>query len=231
MGLVASAHRGTLFLDEVGELPLELQSRLLRVLQSGELMRLGSTRLETVDVRILAATNRDLEREVDEGRFRSDLYFRLAAITIKIPPLRERRADVHLLADRFVRAYAARSGREAPRLGDECLRALDGYSFPGNVRELESEMARLVAMTPAGSAIGPEALNDRIRAAVNGAARVTKDRGDLLPPMSLEEMERRLIRSVLESTDGNRTRAAEVLGISREGLRTKMQRLGLSETS
>jgi len=228
IGLIATAHRGTLFLDEVGELAPELQPRLLRVLQSGEFTRLGSVRPETVDVRFIAATNRDLEREVEEGRFRSDLYYRLAAITLKIPPLRERPHDVYLLADHFLRAYATRSARQAPRPSDEFLRVLAAYSFPGNVRELESEMARLVAVSPPGALLEPEALNERIGGR-SAAARPQREQTAALPPMPLAEMEKRLIVSVLQHTGGNRTRAAEILGISREGLRTKMQRLGISE--
>jgi transcriptional regulator with GAF, ATPase, and Fis domain len=230
VGLLAAAHRGTIFLDEIGELAPELQPRLLRVLQSGEFTRLGSVKPETVDVRFVAASNRDLEREVEEGRFRSDLYFRLAAITLKIPPLCERPHDIQVLADHFVRAYATRYARPASQLSDECLRALSTYSFPGNVRELESEMARLVAMSPPGAVIGPEALNERIRGGATPTGRGTPGRAPTLAPMPLAEMEKRLILSVLEHTGGNRTRAAEVLGISREGLRIKMQRLGISET-
>jgi Nif-specific regulatory protein/two-component system response regulator HydG len=227
IGLIASAHRGTCFLDEVGELPLELQSRLLRILQSGEFTRLGSSRQEVVDVRFIAATNRNLEREVEEGRFRGDLFFRLSGITLKIPPLRDRLQDIHLLADHFLRAYAGRLRRDAPRLSDECLKVLEAYSFPGNVRELESEMARLAAVTPLGTLIGPEALNERFRGPRAPAGSMpVEDCG--LPSMSLAEMERRLIQTLLDSTGGNRTRAAEILGISREGLRVKMQRLGIS---
>jgi transcriptional regulator with GAF, ATPase, and Fis domain len=221
VGLIASAHRGTILLDEVGELPLELQSRLLRVLQSGELMRVGAVRPETVDVRFIAATNRDLEKEVAAGRFRQDLYFRLAAITLKLPPLRERPADIRLLTAHFLRIYASRYGRPAPQLGDDVMLALTAYAFPGNVRELESEMARLVAMSAPGTTISAEALSERVRGGRAASREVS------LPPMALEEMERRLILSVLEKTSGNRTRAAEILGISREGLRTKMQRLGI----
>jgi transcriptional regulator with GAF, ATPase, and Fis domain len=221
IGLVASAHRGTLFLDEIGEMPLELQPRLLRVLQSGEFLRVGSTRPESADVRVVAATNRNLEAEVEAGRFRSDLFYRLSAVTLQVPPLRERVHDIHLLADHFLRAYGARYGREAPRLSGEGLAALAQWSFPGNVRELESEMARLVAMSPPGAMLGPEALNERIRG-------ITQKETAALAPMSLAEMEKKLILTVLESTGGNRTRAAEILGISREGLRTKMQRHGLA---
>jgi Nif-specific regulatory protein/two-component system response regulator HydG len=218
IGLVASAHRGTLFLDEIGEMPLELQPRLLRVLQSGEVMRVGAVRPETVDVRVIAATNRDLEREVEEGRFRSDLFYRLCGVTLKIPPLRERRQDIELLAGHFLQSYAARCARTAPRLSADALAALAAWSFPGNVRELEGEMARLVTVSPPGAEISAGALNDRIR----GVARKSPVE---LAPMSLAEMEKKLILTVLESTGGNRTRAAEILGISREGLRTKMQRL------
>jgi len=227
MGLIPAAHRGTCFLDEIGELPLELQSRLLRVLHSGEFTRLGAVRAETVDVRFLAATNRDLEREVEEGRFRSDLFYRLSAITLKLPPLRERPQDILLLAEHFLRVYAGRYGREAPRLSAECVAMLKAHSFPGNVRELESEIARLVAISPPGVTLGPEALNERIRNVAPSAA--PRRDAPSLPAMSLAEMEKKLIQSVLETTGGNRTRAAEVLGISREGLRTKMQRLGLGE--
>jgi transcriptional regulator with PAS, ATPase and Fis domain len=230
IGLVGAAHRGTLFLDEVGELPLELQPRLLRALQSGEFMRLGSSRAETADVRFIAASNRDLESEVEAGRFRSDLYYRLATVTLKLPPLRQRPHDIHLLADHFLRAYAARYGREAPRLSGACLDALSACSFPGNVRELESEMARLVAVSPPGALLEPAALNERIRRATQPQAAAAAPPAPAVPPMSLAEMEKRLIQSVLESTGGNRTRAADILGISREGLRTKMQRLGLTES-
>jgi transcriptional regulator with GAF, ATPase, and Fis domain len=233
IGLIAAAHRGTFFLDEVGELPQELQPRLLRVLQSGEFMRLGSVRPETVDVRFVAATNKDLAREVEEGRFRSDLFYRISAITLKIPPLRERPHDIHLLADHFLRDYAARYARPAPRLSGDCLAALSAYSFAGNVRELESEIARLVAVSTPGATIEASALNERILGTSQPAAsRADESRSapqaGAIPPMSLAEMERKLILSVLEHTKGNRTRAAEVLGISREGLRTKMQRLGIT---
>ncbi len=228
VGMIGAAHRGTLFLDEIGELPLELQSRLLRVLQSGEFTRLGSVQSDTVDVRFVAATNRDLNREVEEGRFRSDLYFRLSPITIKVPPLRSRPHDLHLLAEHFLQVYARRFARSAPRLSDEALALLTSYTFPGNVRELEGEMARLVAVSAVGSTIGPDALNDRMRAST---AQNNSLAAPQIQPMSLAEMEKRLIRTVLESTGGNRTQAAEILGITREGLRTKMQRLGLTEPS
>ncbi len=222
VGLVGAAHRGTLFLDEIGELPLELQPRLLRVLQSGEFNRVGSVKTETADVRAIAATNRDLVSEVEAGRFRDDLYFRLSGITLKVPPLRSRPHDIRLLADHFLSGYASRYGRTKPQLSSDCLATLCSYSFPGNVRELESEMARLVAVSTPGEALGPEVLNERVR----GVGPDSK--GLRLEPMSLAEMERRLIQIVLTNADGNRTKTAEILGISREGLRTKMKRLGIA---
>jgi transcriptional regulator with GAF, ATPase, and Fis domain len=227
IGLIGAAHRGTLFLDELGELPLELQSRLLRVLQSGEFNRIGSVQTETADVRFIAATNRDLEREVEEGRFRRDLYFRLSPITLKLPPLRTRPHDIHILVEHFLNLYSRRYAKQAPKLSDQALAVLAGYHFPGNVRELEGEMARLIAVCSSGSVIPAEALDERFR----GIQRTQRanDSDAELAPMSLAEMEKRLILSVLKSTAGNRTQAAAVLGITREGLRTKIQRLGIQE--
>jgi len=224
VGFIGAAHRGTLFLDEIGDLPLDLQPHLLRVLQSGEFTRLGNTRVEQVDVRFIAATNRDLESEVKAGRFRADLFFRLSAITLRLPPLRDRPHDIRLLAEHFARTAAARYGRPTPRLAEDCFSALTAYSFPGNVRELESEMARLAALASADVPCGADLLNERIRKRNNGQS-AASSQAATVAPMSLHEMEKQLIFSVLQHTGGNRTRAAEVLGISREGLRTKLQRL------
>jgi len=228
-GLIGAAHRGTLLLDEIGELPLELQTRLLRVLQSGEFNRLGSVETEIVDVRFIAATNRDLEREVEEGRFRSDLYFRLSALPLRIPPLRERPGDIPLLIEHFLRTYAGRWGRGSQKLSDDCLRMLLNYQFPGNVRELENEVARLVALASVGAVIDASSLSERVRnqTAITAAK---KEQGGDEQPVSLLEMEKRVISAALAHTRGNRTQAAEILGISREGLRVKMQRLGLTDT-
>ena len=223
-GFVAAAHKGTLFLDEIGDMPLELQAQLLRVLQSGEYTRLGSSKTERADIRFVAATNRDLERDVEENRFRADLFYRLAGVTLKIPPLRERPQDIAMLASHFLNQYADKLGRSAPRLSRETMDILCSYSFPGNVRELEGEMARLVAISSPGDAIAPELLTPRIRNRNGSPNNHVK-----LQPMSLSEAEKQLISTVLEHTGGNRTRAAEVLGISREGLRVKMQRHGLDD--
>ena len=230
VGLIGTAHRGTLFLDEVGELPTDLQPSLLRVLESGEYTRLGSVKPEVADIRIIAATNRKLEEDVEENRFRSDLYFRLAAITLSIPPLRDRaHEDIQLLTDQFLRAHARSLGREAPRLSQEALAALKAYRFPGNVRELRNELARLVAISAPGAVISVDSLRPNIKNAARPAVSCEQSSPDL-EPMSLAEMEKRLIASVLEHTRGNRTQTAAILGISREGLRTKMQRLRLADT-
>jgi transcriptional regulator with GAF, ATPase, and Fis domain len=227
VGLIGAAHRGTLFLDEIGDMPLELQSRLLRVLQSGSFNRLGSAQMETVDVRVVAATNRDLEQEVEEGNFRQDLYFRLASVGLNIPPLRERTHDIQLLTDHFLKASSNRIGRRPPHLTGECLAALTSYGFPGNIRELEGEIARLVAISAPGEEVPASALSDRFN---RSARNKIKAAGDF-PPMSLAEMEKKLIRKVLDHTNGNRTQAAQILGLSREGLRTKIQRLGVVDTT
>jgi len=224
VGFIGAAHRGTLFLDEIGDLPLDLQPHLLRVLQSGEFTRLGNSRTEQADVRFIAATNRDLESEVKAGKFRADLFYRLSAITLRLPPLRDRPHDIKLLAEHFIRTAAGRYGKPTPRLAEDCLAALTAYSFPGNVRELESEMARLAAMSLADVPCDADSLNERIRSRGNGQP-ATLSQATPFAPMSLQEMEKRLISCVLEHTEGNRTRAAEILGISREGLRTKLQRL------
>lgn len=230
VGFIGAANRGTLFLDEIGDLPLDLQPHLLRVLQSGEFTRLGNSRIEQVDVRFIAATNHDLESEVEAGRFRADLFFRLSAITLRLPPLRDRPHDTRLLAEHFLRAAAARYVRPAPRLTEDCFAALTAYSFPGNVRELESEMARLVVLASPDVPCGPDLLNERIRRG-GDRKQAPSAQAALVAPMSLHEMEKQLIFSVLKNTGGNRTRTAEILGISREGLRTKLQRLQIPGAS
>jgi transcriptional regulator with GAF, ATPase, and Fis domain len=222
VGLIGSADRGTLFLDEIGEMPFDLQSRLLRVLQSGDFNRVGSARPEQVDVRAIAATNRDLESEVEQRRFREDLYFRLSSVTLKVPPLRERKADVVMLADHFLRAYAGRRSVLPSRLSNESTQLLLAYHFPGNVRELEGEMARLAAMCPPGEEIPASALNQRI-----ANRKPANQKEACMQPMTLAEMEKKLIQAVLLEAEGNRTHAAEILGISREGLRAKMLKFGL----
>jgi Nif-specific regulatory protein len=232
IGFMGAAHRGTLFLDEVGEVPLQFQSRLLRVLQSGEFTRVGSVQIQKVDVRLIAATNRSLEREVEAGTFRRDLYHRLASITLELPPLRERVHDVYLLTEFFLKAHGVRLLKHPPRLSEQCMTTLASYSFPGNVRELEGELARLVAVSMPGAIVAPEALSARIRRQIELRPGEKQTQATIpsspVSLMSLAEMERKLILAVLETTHGNRTRAADLLGISREGLRLKLQKHGVA---
>ena len=216
-GTLSAADQGTVFLDEIGELPAELQAKLLRTLQFGEVQPVGSTRPQTVDVRFLAATNRNLEEEVKAGRFREDLLYRLNAVTVDLPPLKERPGDILPLFYHFLEDAAHREGRAVPQVTPKLERALQGHHWPGNVRELENEARRLMAITPEGTPLTADGLSKRI----------TESPGVQEKPGSLAEQEKELIELHLRLTGGNRTRAAKNLGISREGLRKKMKRFGL----
>ena len=161
-GLFEIAHKGTIFLDEIGDTPLPLQVRLLRVLQEGEIRRLGEGVPLKVDVRVIAATHRDLKAEMEAGRFREDLYYRILIFPIPLPPLRERKGDIPLLTEHFLRKYSQRLGKEC-RISPECLAFLDTYTFPGNVRELENEIARAMTLAPDRGSISSEYLSDAVR--------------------------------------------------------------------
>ncbi len=211
-GLFEEAQRGTLFLDEIGDIGQNLQARLLRALQEGTIRRVGTNEQVGVDVRVVAATNRDLDQAVRDGAFRSDLYYRLNVVTLRIPPLRERREDIPLLAEHFARKHA-RSG--AGTISPAARDLLAAYRWPGNVRELENVVARALALNPFGVVL-PEDLPETVRApsppeppraglAVEGRP-------------TLAELERRYAAQVLRETGGNKTRAAEVLGIDRKTL-------------
>jgi DNA-binding NtrC family response regulator len=219
-GLFEQAHGGTLLLDEIGETTPALQVRLLRVLESGEIRSVGGTAARHVDVRVIAATNRDLERAASEGGFRQDLYYRLNVIRIRIPSLRERTEDIPLLVDHFLRAAAQRSGRGV-RLSGAAVQALRAYAWPGNVRELENTLERLVLGVPAGT-IDVEDLPAPLRRA--GPALEERLFADL---PTLDEIEKRYLRHVLVAVGGNRSRAAEVLGIDRRTLYRMAERFGL----
>jgi two-component system response regulator HydG len=223
-GLIASAHGGTVFLDELAELPKDLQAKLLRTLQFGEIQPVGSVRTQTVDVRFVAATNRDLEREVREGRFREDLYYRLNALTILLPALRDRPDDVLPLFHHFVAAAARKEGRPVPEIPPQLDRILAEYSWPGNVRELENEAGRLLALTPQGLPLSAERLSHRLRQAV--APEPSQARLPIAAPEdSLSEKQR--LEQALREAGGNRTHAARTLGITREGLRKMIAHLAM----
>ncbi len=217
-GLIPAAHTGTVFLDEVGELPKELQVKLLRTLQFGEVQPVGASRPETVDVRFIAATNRDLEAEVEAGEFREDLYYRLNAITLELPSLKARPGDILLLFHHFVKSAAEGSGRSIPQVTPHLEQVLQDYSWPGNIRDLENEAKRLVAITPDGVPLTVEHLSKRITNSTESPVEALA---------SLAEVERRQIELHLSEASGNRTQAATTLGLSREGLRKKMKRFGI----
>ena len=221
VGVIASADGGSVFLDEVGELPMELQVKLLRTLQFGEIQQVGATRPQRVDVRFLAATNRDLDAEVKKGAFREDLLYRLNVITLDLPPLVERPDDVLPLFYHFLAKACEDQGRHVPQVSPRLERILQNYAWPGNVRELENEAKRLVAVTPDGSPLTFDRLSRRV-------SRPDQDARSPSAPISLAEQEKELVELHLQRSGGNRTHAAQSLGISREGLRKKMKRLGLT---
>jgi len=216
VGYFELADGGTLFLDEIGNLSPKLQAKLLRVLQTGEYQRVGSSRTSRADVRILSATNADLEREIAEGRFREDLLYRMNTVEVRLPPLRERREDIPLLAAHFLRRRAAQYGRRVEGFSPEAMQALLDYPWPGNVRELEHTVERALLLMH-GTQVQPADLN--LRPPMDGAA--------VLDELPLEEVERVLIRKALQRHDGNVSQAAEALGLSRSALYRRLQRYGL----
>ncbi|MBI2469177.1 MAG: sigma-54-dependent Fis family transcriptional regulator [Candidatus Rokubacteria bacterium] len=215
------ADGGSLFLDEIGDLPLHLQVKLLRVLQEREIERVGSSRPIPVDVRMLAATHRDLEALVRAGQFRDDLYYRINVVTVSLPPLRERREDIPLLVDHFLSTFAAKNGKAIRGLTREARDALLRYDYPGNVRELENLVERAVVLTR-DDVIG---LGD-LPLGLAEAAPETGDARSL--PAAVEGLERRLIREALARAGGVQTAAAELLGISERVLRYKLRKYGLT---
>ena len=227
-GLFAEADGGTLFLDEVGELPQALQVKLLRALEEEEIRRVGDTRSEKLDVRVIAATARDLARAAAEGLFREDLYYRLNVVGIRLPPLRERPADIPALATHFVAKYA-RLRPEAPvsGLAPAALEALRCYRWPGNVRELEHVVERAMVLAE-GPEIREEDLPDEVRAPERPPAAAVPAGGTLSIKQAIRAVEEQLIRRALERTGGNRTRAAEILELSYRALLYKIKEYGIS---
>jgi DNA-binding NtrC family response regulator len=217
-GMFESADGGTLFLDEIGELPLAVQPKLLRVLQEGAVRRVGADREREVNVRVIAATNRDPEKEVSEGRFREDLYWRLNVIHLHIPPLRERSFDVPLLVEHFVNKIAEKSGHTPLNIPPETLAALTAYSWPGNARELENVIERAVALAD-GDTLTPEELPERVRANGQTSGLLARARGQR---MTMRQLEKEYIVEALRMTGGNKSRAAEILGFDRRTLHRKL---------
>jgi two-component system nitrogen regulation response regulator GlnG len=231
---------GTLFLDEIGDMSALTQSKLLRVLQEQRFERVGGNETITTDVRILAATNRDLERLADQGRFRSDLYYRLSVFTIRLPPLRERLEDLPLLVDHFLKRFNRELGKDVQRVAPEILEILARYLWPGNLRELQSVLKQALLQ-----ATGPVLLPDFLAPAIRSERREKPPSPAVFPVFerfinerihagsqtlygeTLAQMERQLITQVLGHTGGNQLQAASILGITRNSLRNKIRSLGI----
>ncbi len=221
-GLFEEAQGGTLFLDEIGDINPKMQAQLLRVLQEGEIRRVGGSEPIRIDVRVVAATNRDLEEEVQRGRFREDLYFRINVVTIRLPSLRERPEDIPLLVDHFLSKYAQREGRAEAGIADDAMEILRRYNWPGNVRELENVIERALALSKSGIIL-PSDLPAETRGADSRPNLVTN--GSLVSDRpTLAELEQRYINLVLQQEGGNKKRAAEILGIDRRTLYRTLER-------
>ncbi len=225
-GVLRTALGGTLFLDEVGDLPLDVQPKLLRFLEQGEVLPVGDTRPQRVDVRVVAATNVDLENRVSEGKFREDLFYRLSVIHMHVPPLRERREEIPHLSTFFLRDACERLGKPGVRLGPETLDLFDTFPWPGNVRQLRNEIQRAVAMAPAAGLITPDLLSTAFGTrglAIDPASRPRQRQSTLAA--AVEKIEREMIQSALERAAGNVSESARLLGLTRRGLYLKMERL------
>ena len=226
-GLVEAAHGGTLFLDEIGDMELGLQGKLLKLLEEKTLRRLGSLRELRVDVRVVAATNRPLEQLVREGKFRSDLFFRLRGVQLSIPPLRERGSDVLLLARHFLQVNSARYGKGGLRFSAAAEAAMLGYGWPGNVRELRNVIEEAVLLATS-EVIGPEQLSFCASLGAAGVPSAAAAVGDIPDAgINLEEVERSLVVQALQKTGWNVTRAARLLGLTRDTLRYRMEKFSL----
>ena len=226
IGLIEQAQGGTLFLDEIADMSQEMQAKVLAVIQERELSRVGGRRTIKVDVRFISATNRELSEEIEAGRFREDLFYRLAVVSLWIPPLRERKDDLPGLMGFLLKKVGHEFGRPVPRVGARILKALQGYEWPGNVRELANVVRRMVSLAPSGGVVEERHLSERVRSrAIRAKLGSLAGQGTLAE--ATRALEEEMIRSALQAVDGNKVQAARMLGLSREGLRKKMKRYGL----
>ena len=251
VGKIEQAHRGTVFLDEIGDMPVDIQAKILRLLQERSIERLGGGKPINVDVRIIAATNRDLEAAVSEGRFREDLYYRLNVVSLTAPPLREREEDIPLLADYFLLRFAREMGMSSPGLTEEAKAVLKAYSWPGNVRELANTLQKALIFSR-GTPMGPDEVfqgpreetgnqhlptvmeDDELKQAVLGWVRkeLASHSGENLFDELMDQFGSMIVREALSLTEGNRTRTARLLGLSRPTLLSKIHKYDLKiETS
>lgn len=232
-GLFEIAHKGTVFLDEVGELGIPMQVKLLRVVQEKIFKRVGGTQDITVDIRIICATNKDLTKEVIEGRFREDLFYRLNVIEIKVPPLRERMGDLRILAQHFLEKYATEMGKKVTKISSYAIELLKKYDFPGNIRELENLLERSVALSDTNILLPDSlALSVYKKRWIEGIKNKRFDLEEVANGVSLEtimaEIERAYLRKALDCSGGNKNRAAELLDISFRSLRYRLEKLGIN---
>jgi DNA-binding NtrC family response regulator len=234
-GIIRSAAGGTLFLDEIGDIPLDVQPKLLRFLEQSEIIPVGDPRPISVDVRVLAATNADLEQRVAEGRFREDLYYRLSIIRIDIPPLRDRREEIPHLCTYFLRDSSERLDKPDVELSSAALDVLTQYWWPGNIRQLRNEIQRAVAMSPPGGVLEPEHFSAELTAERLATTPETRGAPAALPvgPGNLleavERVEREMISATMDQTRNNVSETARILGLTRRGLYLKMKRLRIGE--
>ena len=238
--MIRTAAGGTLFLDEIGDLPLDLQPKLLRFLQEGEIQPLGEQRPIKVDVRIIAATNSDLEDMVAQGRFREDLYYRLNVIRLRVPPLRERRSEIPTIVNYYINHYSAKFGRKDIQITPQAVDLLMVCDWPGNVRQLCNEIQRIVARAEDGAVITPEQLSPELKrtsspvssgAAAATLASMPSSVKHVTLADALAEVERRMISDALRKHGGNISRAARELGLTRRGLYLKLERYQLSASA
>ncbi len=225
VGLFEQANGGTVFLDEIGDVSAAFQVKLLRVLQEGEIRPIGSVQRRQVDVRVVAATNRDLEQAMLAGSFRHDLYYRLAGATLHLPPLRRRLSDIGPICERLLREAAEAFGTPRQRLAPETLALLRRYHWPGNVRELRSELQRMVVLSDRSPVLGPQLLSAKVLARATVPDETPASTGTLKE--RVEALEAGILSETLSRHGGNKTRAAAELGLSRVGLRNKLARYGL----
>jgi len=224
------ADGGTLFLDEVSEIPLSVQVKLLRALQEMEIQPVGGVKPRKVNARIIAATNRNLSGDVEGGKFRQDLYYRINVFPIELPQLCERGDDVKILAEHFLNVYCTKLNRDNCGLTREALNALASYSFPGNVRELQNEIERAVLLTPEGTPIGVDSLSGKIWDQQSAIPRVKMSNTGTLKEI-MNNLEAQVIRNALEENNWNRAQTARKLGISRQGFMVKLSKLKITPDS
>lgn len=231
-GLVEMAHGGTLFLDEIGEIPLSIQAKLLRFLQEREFRRVGDTEDKKVDVRVIAATNKNLEEEIEKGNFREDLYYRLNVIRIRVPPLREREEDIPILIDFFLKKFSAEQHKKIEKVSSLALRVLCNHAYPGNIRELENIVERCVTLEQSEQLTAenlPPKLTERCASESKGEIEIPAEGFDL--NQTMDDVEKKVIMRALEMTNGNRSKAAKLLGITFRSLRYRLVKLGMEPDS